>query len=102
MRCTVGELQDRISYEEFYQWLAFMSVEPIGDRRLDLHFAMLSTLIANVNRDPKQRSKPFELNDFMIDFWEDKPKLSLKDKFLLMSEIINAQIAQKDMINGAT
>lgn len=91
MRCTVAELQDRLSYAEFCEWLAFMSVEPIGDRRSDLHFAMLESLIANVNRDPKQRSKAYEVKDFLFDFWDDRPKPSLLDKFKAIAERINAQ-----------
>ena len=89
MHCTVAEIQDRISYAEFCDWLAFMTIEPIGDRRLDLHFAMLSAFIANVNR--ASQSKVYEVKDFLIDFWEDRPKPSLLDKFMAMAQTINAQ-----------
>jgi hypothetical protein len=86
----VAEIQDRMTYDEFYEWLAFMSVEPIGDRRSDLHFAMLAALIANVNRDVNQRPQAYKLEDFQPDYWEERLPLSLKDKFLLIAAQINA------------
>jgi hypothetical protein len=90
-RCTVEELQNRMSYVEFCQWIVFMAVEPIGDRRMDLHFAMLETLLANMNRDLKQRFKAYEIKDFLVDFWDDRPKPSLRDKFMSIAGAINAQ-----------
>lgn len=76
-----------MSYPEFLEWVAFAKVEPIGYQRSDLHFGALSALIANVNRDSKRQSKPFEPIQFIADFWEaNKPKAAdLLKKFMDIS-----------------
>lgn len=55
---------------EFTEWAAYLAVEPVGGVRGDLHTAMLMTLLANVNRDRKKHPKPFELGEFLTDFWK--------------------------------
>lgn len=91
MHCTVEELQERMTYEEFQQWLALMEIEPVGEQRMDLRFAMLSALIANVNRDAQKRPQAYKLEDFLPDFWNERPAPSLRDKFMLLAAAINAQ-----------
>lgn len=63
--CTVAELQDRMSSAEFAEWMAFYGVEPFGEVRGDIQAAVIASTVANVNRDPKRRSKPFGLDLFM-------------------------------------
>ncbi len=48
--------------------MAYYNLEPFGDEMalMDNHFASLQALIANVNRDPKKRSKAFEPDDFRL------------------------------------
>src|SRR5262245_28978578 len=59
---TVGELVARMSAEEFTAWRGLDAWAPIGDERADRHAALIATILANVNRDPKR--EPFTLDDF--------------------------------------
>lgn len=68
---TVGELLSRISGQELSEWIAFYSMEPWGCEVEDLREGIISSTIANVNRDPKKQPKPFKPQDFMPTW--DKP-----------------------------
>jgi hypothetical protein len=48
--------------------MAYYNLEPFGDELalMDEHFAGLKSLIANANRDPKQRRKAFGPGDFRL------------------------------------
>lgn len=70
---TVGELRRRMSASELHEWRAYYELEPFGEWRADVRMAMMSSLIANINRDPQKRSKAFGWNDFMPTFGEPKP-----------------------------
>ena len=58
----------RISSHELAEWSAEYSIEPFGDVRGDLQAGIVAATIANVNRDPDKKSKPFTAVDFMPDF----------------------------------
>lgn len=45
-----------------------MTMEPPLANRLELAIAMLTCLMANANRDPKQRPRGFEVKDFLMDW----------------------------------
>ncbi|MER3438632.1 MAG: hypothetical protein C4346_14170 [Chloroflexota bacterium] len=62
---TVGELLRRISSRELTEWMAFFTLEPWGTEVEDWRFGMVASVIANVNRDPKRRRRPFEPREFM-------------------------------------
>lgn len=61
-----------MSYAEFVDWLAYYQVEPWGDVRGDLHAALVAAIIANANRDPKKRRKPYTPGEFMPDWWKGR------------------------------
>lgn len=42
---TLAEMHGRMSSREFAAWIAFDTIQPIGNRRLDLLFAQLSALV---------------------------------------------------------
>ena len=44
---TLAEMRRRMSSDEFASWIAFDRMNPIGDRRIDTHFARLMALIAS-------------------------------------------------------
>lgn len=67
--CTVAELQQRMGAAEFAAWMAFYQAEPFGELRADMRSAMLATLTANAHRNAKKKRQPFELSDFMFEFW---------------------------------
>ncbi len=54
----------RMSSRELAEWRAYDRLEPIGEPRADFRMAVLTSLIANVNRDPEKAKEPFEPSDF--------------------------------------
>lgn len=54
-----------ISSRELSEWMAFYRLEPWGAEVEDWRFGMLASVVANANRDPKRRRKPYEPTDFM-------------------------------------
>jgi hypothetical protein len=106
---TVAEMMHRMTSAELSGWLAFSSVEPIGDDREDFRMAMLCSLIANVNRDPAKRAEPFTPMDFIVNFWkqpesEPDPDAGWK-RNLELARVINeamggAPLRKETDING--
>lgn len=66
MNRTVDELLDTMSYPELCRWGLYYREEPFGHWRTDVMLAQICAILANVNRDPKQREKPFTIQDFML------------------------------------
>ncbi len=62
---TVDELLNRISSRELTEWMAFYQLEPWGTETEDWRAGLISSTIANANRDQKRRRKPYEPQDFM-------------------------------------
>lgn len=58
----------RISWKQFLEWLGYLSMEPIGEERMDWRFATLCALLANINRDTKKRWKAYEAKEFLLRF----------------------------------
>lgn len=71
MHRTVDELLDSMSYPEILRWEQYFELFPEESWRNDAGLAQIACILANVNRDTKQRSKPFEVADFML---FDKPR----------------------------
>lgn len=42
MGCTVYELTQRMTVAEFFDWMAFDRLSPIGDERADLHAGIVA------------------------------------------------------------
>jgi hypothetical protein len=65
---SIGEVLDESDPIELAHWRVFAKVEPMGDERLDILFARLSSLVHNASMtkvaDLKQPS------DFLTDFWK--------------------------------
>jgi hypothetical protein len=59
----VAELQQRMSSEEFSEWIAFATIEPFGFEADFLGHAQTAAVIANVNRGEKGQVR--EVRDFM-------------------------------------
>lgn len=81
-----------MGYGEFVEWVALDSIEPIGGLRADTHTAMLMALMANVHRDAKKNPSPYEVSDFMPDWWEEKKSpAALMAKFRAITEAMQAR-----------
>ena len=46
------------------EWMQYEHLEPFGAWRDNFHSAMIATLIANANRDPKRRPQPLKMSEF--------------------------------------
>lgn len=71
MGIPIAELQERVSSREFAEYWAYFQLEPWGAEREDLRSGIVASTIANANRDPKKRARPFTPDQFMPDF--DRP-----------------------------
>jgi len=80
------------------EWMAFYQVEnlePWGEERADLRSGIVASVIANVNRDPKKRRKPYSPEDFM-------PKPRQKERrtgtqMLKIVEMLNVAFGGRDL-----
>lgn len=61
---SVKRAQREIDSAEFSEWMAYSVWEPFGPEREDQRAGMVAALIANVNRDPKHRPQPYDVEDF--------------------------------------
>lgn len=64
---------ERLSDEKF---LALAERKREADRRADYRAALVASILANANRDSKQRSEPFSPFEFMPDPWPRDPARS--------------------------
>lgn len=62
---TVRELLARIDSRELTEWMAFYSLEPWGSQIDDDRAGVIAATVANVHRDPKKRSRPYEATDMI-------------------------------------
>lgn len=93
---TVSELLNRISSRELAEWQAYDQIDPIGEARADLRAGIVASTVANVNRDPKKRTRPYKPADFMPDF--DKAEREPDwQRMLQQAMMINAAYGGKDM-----
>lgn len=51
---------------EWPYWIAFYRLEPFGGDVQDTQLAQLCAVLANVNRNPKQKPQPFKVTDFKL------------------------------------
>lgn len=54
-----------LSPSELGTWAALYRLDPWGEMRADLRAGIGHALLANINRDSKQRPQPFSAADFM-------------------------------------
>lgn len=54
-----------LSESELREWMAFYALEPFGSEVEFYRFGIVASIIANANRDPKKRGRPFTPTDFM-------------------------------------
>ncbi len=71
---TVGEMMRRMSCQDYDLWLAYTSVEPIGERRADMRAAMQANVTAAAG------GMKTKYADFLPDYWQaPKPKRTAVD-----------------------
>ena len=62
---TVEEMLHRISSKELSEWMAFYGLEPFGYVASMHGSAIVSSVIAEVNRNTEKRSEPFSAQEFL-------------------------------------
>ena len=65
LRCTVQDARTRLTFSEFLDWLAFLSVEEERDRKQDYYLAQIA---AEVRRGQVTSPKSVKVKDFLIKF----------------------------------
>jgi hypothetical protein len=68
-----------MSSAELTEWIAFNQLSPVGDDRGDLQAAIVSQVVANVNR--AKGRKPYTSKDFMPYIIEDKTERPVSETF---------------------
>lgn len=58
-------LLEELSWRQLLEWEAYAGLEPFGEWRGDLRVAQLTSLLANVHRNPDKKREPFTWRDFM-------------------------------------
>jgi hypothetical protein len=83
---------DSLSLSELNYWIAYFTVEPFPDERMELRNALLISTLANMWKSEKV--KPFGLDTFMLDFWKeatpDETKKTNSDKMAKQVLQLNA------------
>lgn len=54
------------------EWMAYYCIEPFGEYRADYRAGLISSVIAEVNRNPKKQKRPFRVRDFIPRFGIEK------------------------------
>ena len=72
----VEEMLSKISAKKFIRWVAFLNIDPQGERRADLRTGIIASTLANINK--KKDTKAYDASDFMPSFkaYEIKAKQS--------------------------
>lgn len=65
-RPNVDGMLEEITSEQWLEWQALNIIEPFTEWRDDYRSAMVCSILANSNRDPKQTPQPYQIDDFML------------------------------------
>jgi len=76
--------------KELTEWKAFYELEPFGRTAEDMRGGILASLLANIHRDPKKRSKPYLAMDFMPDYDGSRKPAPKKQSVEQMREALKA------------
>lgn len=72
---TRDEMLRRMPATEFSDWIAFASIEPIGDARADMRAALEACTFANYFKAANgSKTPPCKLEDFLFKFDPPKPQ----------------------------
>lgn len=69
-----------MSYKELLEWHEYSQLEPFLSDRIEIMLAKQMQLFANVNRNSK--SKPFDIEDFMMTVKKEKKEQTLADQVI--------------------
>lgn len=98
---NVDEMLEEMSGSQWGKWIAFFEEEPFGSVYEDVRTARLMALLANINRDPKKRAAPYEVDDFMPQLREPDPPSPeyVRQSMLLWAMSHNERLKQNKRAN---
>ncbi len=67
---TVSELDQRMSSEEYSNWVAFYELEPFGPYRDNLHAGIIASILANIHR--AKGSQAMKATDYLLVHPDDR------------------------------
>lgn len=92
--------------EQFWEWRTYADLEPFDEQRGDLRAAQIVWMLAEINRDARKRSQPYQLKDFVLIFGEHEKKTQTwqEQKALLrqMREDLKPSTPRKRKPRGAS
>ena len=62
---SVAQAQREIDSIEFAYWLEYSQIEPFGAPYEDMRAGMVTSMLANINRDTATHPEPFGILDFV-------------------------------------
>jgi len=72
---------ERMDNRELLEWMAFYNIEPFGEERMDLRFALMT---AHLISPYLKKGHKIKLKDFMLDFEPKKAMTAEEIKAVLM------------------
>ncbi len=67
---NVDRMLRSLTAKQFAEWRAYAAIDPFEETRQDYRIASIVQMLANVNRDPKRRQTPYELEEMRLKFGE--------------------------------
>ena len=95
MGTTPKRLMQEMDSEEFALLMAYDSVEPIGDAKLDLLAGTLASNNASVQLGKKSNGQSFTPSDFMHRYWQEVDRQQVADKVRISLDRIARQFGGK-------
>jgi hypothetical protein len=95
---TVRQLLTEISSQELTEWAAYYRLEPFGEMLADQRHGIATSVLANVNRDPKQRREPYKAKDFI--YWDQSDDVENNGEFHADPEL-QSKILKDSLFNQA-
>jgi hypothetical protein len=94
---SVRQAQMQISSAEFTEWLAYYELEPFGDQVADMRHGTSAALLANINRNAKERPEPFLAADFIN--WGERAQGAEDEE--AEPALLDDPVAQSNLIRAA-
>lgn len=81
-----------MTLQQFREWQLFAEIEPFDEERDDLRFGSVVQMIAEVNRNPKRRARPFKLDEARLRFG-DSPAPKRQEQTWQQQKMLGYQMA---------
>ena len=76
---SVRQLLAEMTSDELTEWMAYYKLEPFGEMVADQRHGIATSVLANINRDPKQKRDPYKAKDFI--YWDQSEDVDTDGEF---------------------